>query len=499
MHATNPIIAGFYPDPSVCKVGEDYYLVTSSFAYFPGIPIFHSRDLIHWTQLGHVLTEQNWLDFHGLALSDGVWAPTIREHNGVFYVVFSTSNASAGMRTFVVTATNPSGVWSTPIELDVVGFDPSLFFDDDGRAWLTACRDRVPRTPESPGLLWAREFDPVTCTVISPEIELWGGALKGAWVEAPRIFKINNEYWVLCAEGGTERGHAVTIARSEHVTGPYVGYRRNPVLTHRHLPERFPIQNVGHADLVEGPDGEIWAVALGVRPLDGHHTLGRETFLTRVELGPEGPVFAPESGRVELEFEVPWEADTSSHDIDSEALQWMTPWGPIDLSAAGQTLTIGWPDTSDLHRDAQFEYAAMRRQLHHSFEFSARLALPEGAREVSLFILQNPTRVLSAHLAGGRIVVNQSGETGPTQLASQPVNGPVTVRAGSDGYTYWIEISDDSAGLFRRLAQLPHSFFSTESAGGFVGTALGLEVKPGPQGAGRATFDQVQYHGLSHQ
>jgi len=292
----NPVIPGFFPDPSVCAASDYFYLAASSFAFYPGIPLFRSKNLVDWEHIGHALT-QDHIDFTTLEISDGVWAPTLRYHEGLFYLVFSVSHGPQGMKTYLMTTNDPAGLWSAPKQLHIEGFDPSLFFDD-GRVWLTICRDAKPSNPQSPGALWLAELDLESQEVVGPEILIWGGALKGAWVEAPRIYKKDNTYWLITAEGGTERKHAVTAAYSESIKGPYRGDDRNPLLTHRHLGESSEIANVGHADLVEDNDGNWWAVALGVRPIDGHHVLGREVFLLPVEWDSQGLVFAPGDGRV---------------------------------------------------------------------------------------------------------------------------------------------------------------------------------------------------------
>ncbi|WP_433509703.1 glycoside hydrolase family 43 protein [Nonomuraea sp. CA-143628] len=301
----NPVLPGCYPDPSICRAGEDFYLVTSSFAYFPGIPLFHSRDLVNWRQLTHVLDRPSPLSLEGLDVSDGIWAPTIRHHDGTFYVVSTLARNRQGSVTFVVTAEDPAGPWSDPMPLEAEGIDPSLFFDDDGRCWFTACRDARQPTGGGPGELWMRELDLDRLKLVGPTHVLWHGAVRGAWVEAPHLYKRDGVYYLIAAEGGTESNHSVTAARSSAITGPYVTDPRSPLLTHRHRGSAEPVQNVGHVDLVDTPDGEAWAVALGVRPIEGTHTLGREVFLVPVAWGTHGPVFAPESGGVRLSERLP--------------------------------------------------------------------------------------------------------------------------------------------------------------------------------------------------
>jgi alpha-N-arabinofuranosidase len=306
----NPVLPGCYPDPSVCRLGDDYYLVTSTFEYLPGLPIFRSRDLAHWEQVGHVVDRPGQLDFTGIASSGGLYAPTIRHHDGTFWVVCTLVDQQDPGRggNFVMTATDPAGPWSDPVWLDAAGIDPSIFFDDDGRAWVHGTR----LAPEPEWFhqteVWIRELDRETLRLVGPEHVVWNGALRGAvWAEGPHLYKIDGTYYLLAAEGGTEIHHAVSIARSDTVTGPYVGNPGNPVLTHRHLGRDSDVVGVGHADLVEAPDGSWWAVLLGMRPYGGYHyNLGRETFLVPVAWEEGWPLFAPGLGRVPTEVEVPF-------------------------------------------------------------------------------------------------------------------------------------------------------------------------------------------------
>jgi alpha-N-arabinofuranosidase len=283
----DPVLPGFRPDPSVCRVGADYYLVTSSFEWFPGLPVFRSRDLVDWRRLGSALDRPSQLDLDGCGPSRGLFAPTIRHHDGVFHLVCTLMD---GRGHFVVTATDPAGPWSEPRWLEGEGFDPSLFFDDgpddgDGRAWFTAARvlDEAAGRTE----IWMREYLPRERRLTGPEHVLWSGSRPGArWSEAPHLYRIDGTCLLLTAEGGTEADHSVVAARADHVTGPYEGAPGNPVLP----PATGPVTRTGHADLVRTPDGDWRAVLLGVRP---GSAVGRETFLTRVTWSDGWPVFSP--------------------------------------------------------------------------------------------------------------------------------------------------------------------------------------------------------------
>ena len=311
MRYSNPVLPGFYPDPSVCRVGPDYYLVTSSFEYFPGVPLLHSRDLVHWRQLGHCLTRPSQVPLAGAPSSTGIYAPTLRYHQGVFYLV--TTNVSAGGN-FMVTARAPEGPWSEPMPLAQRGIDPSLFFDNDGSVLLTT---------SSEGALQSR-IDITTGELLCEPRVVWAGT-GAQYPEAPHLYFRQGFYYLLLAEGGTEYGHLVSMARSRSPWGPFEPCPRNPLLSHRSL--KSPIQATGHADLVESPDGHWFAVFLGIRP-HGYppcHHLGRETFLCLVSWADDGfPVFG-DAGRVALEMETPLaleeaQAPATRDDFDQPSL-----------------------------------------------------------------------------------------------------------------------------------------------------------------------------------
>ncbi|HEV8217936.1 MAG TPA: glycosyl hydrolase 115 family protein, partial [Gemmatimonadaceae bacterium] len=284
----NPILAGFYPDPSITRARDDYYLVTSSFTYFPGIPIFHSRDLVHWKQIGHVLDRPTQLSVDNRGVSEGIYAPAISYHDGTFYLITTCSTCGGN---FIVTATDPAGPWSEPIWLrDVDGIDPSLFFDDDGRAYIVNNGPPVePPRYNGHRAIWFQEYDLRARRMIGPRKVIVNGgvdiAKKPIWIEAPHILKVDGRYYLICAEGGTADQHSEVVFRSDSVGGPYIPYSRNPILSQRQLsPARpAPLTSTGHADFVQTPRGEWWAVFLGVRPYGPDLTnIGRETFMLPV-------------------------------------------------------------------------------------------------------------------------------------------------------------------------------------------------------------------------
>jgi xylan 1,4-beta-xylosidase len=284
----NPVLAGFYPDPSITRVGERFYLVNSTFAYFPGIPIFESTDLVHWKQIGNVIHRPSQLDFDGLGISRGVFAPTIEFHDGTFYVI-NTAVDSGG--NFYVTAKHPAGPWSDPVWLrDIEGIDPSFFFDGDGKAYIV--NNGLPEgKPEYDGhrAIWIQEFDVQQGKPTGTRKVLVNGGVdfskQPIWIEGPHLYKVAEWYYLVCAEGGTGPQHSQVVLRAKSPWGPFTPFAGNPILTQRELPANRPnpITNAGHADIVQAPDGNWWGVFLASRPYEGDlYNTGRETFLLPV-------------------------------------------------------------------------------------------------------------------------------------------------------------------------------------------------------------------------
>lgn len=306
---TNPVIPGFYPDPSVCRVGQDYYLVTSTFEYFPAVPVFHSRDLVSWRQIGHALDRPSQLDLDGVAASDGIYAPTIRCHRGTFYMVTTLVRRNPDRYlNFVVTAKDPAGPWSEPHVLSDSHYriDPSLFFDESEgggvKAYFVANRTVKPPPYPNHRFIAIQELDLRTMKLVGEPRDIGEGHARTAYApEAPHLYKKDGYYYLMVAEGGTFETHAVTISRAKDVFGPYEQNQANPILTHRHLGPGAPIHSVGHADLVDTPAGAWWMVALGMRGVPGHCcNLGRETFLVPVRWDAGAwPVVNPGVGRVQ--------------------------------------------------------------------------------------------------------------------------------------------------------------------------------------------------------
>ncbi len=341
----NPILSGFYPDPSVCRVEDDYYLVTSTFAYFPGVPVFHSKDLVNWRQIGNILDRPSQLNLAGATHSGGIFAPTIRYHEGTFYMI--TTNVSHGGN-FIVKSKNPAGPWSDPYFIkNADGIDPSLFFDGDGKAYCMGTRARSEGAKYyGDNEIWLQEINLEKMELVGDSYSLWNGALRDVvWPEGPHLYKYNDYYYLLIAEAGTAHEHAVTVARSKSIFGPYEGNRCNPILTHRHLGIHYPVVNVGHGDLVQTQNGEWWLVVLASRTYGGYYrNLGRETFLATVEWENGWPVVNPGKGMLLNEQTVPclppapvpkWPSD-EMFNSDRLSFRWIYLRNP-DMSAYSLT------------------------------------------------------------------------------------------------------------------------------------------------------------------
>ncbi|MDN4609875.1 glycoside hydrolase family 43 protein [Arthrobacter burdickii] len=318
---------GFHADPTICRVGDDYYLAHSSFEYFPGAPIWHSRDLVNWTRIGHILTRRSQFVRGDGRASTGLYAGTLRHHDGRFwYVTTNVSDYDGGQ--VLVSATDAAGPWSEPIRIqDAIGIDPDLAWDVDGTCYLTW--KGMSFTEGEVGILQA-PLDINTGALLEPPYPVWQGSGLAA-VEAPHLYQVDDTWYLLLAEGGTERGHAVTIARAPHPRGPFEGHPHNPLLTRRS--SIHPVQNAGHMDLTTKADGAWAAVYLGVRvqgSTPGFHVLGRETFLAGIEWSDGWPAV------IEDQFEVPTAATSFNDNFVGEELdgRWVVPGGEAQSTAS---------------------------------------------------------------------------------------------------------------------------------------------------------------------
>ena len=512
----NPVIPGFYPDPSICRVGEDYYVVTSSFEYFPGVPIFHSKDLVNWRQIGHVLDRPSQLDLDGTPTSKGIYAATIRYHKGIFYMITTfVVSATGARRNFFLLLEDPAGPWSDPYWLPgAPGIDPSLFFDDDGKAYVMANR-QPPEGQQYPKHMeiWLQELDLETKQLVGPKHSLWDGALKQIHAqEGPHLYKINGYYYLLIAEGGTGFTHSVTIARSETITGPYENCKSNPILTHRHLGRSYPVVNVGHADMVETQNGEWWMVCLASRPYGGdYRNLGRETFLVPFIWEKGWPVVNPGKGIVEMEMPRPnlpetrWPSAAANDSFEGSELgmQWnfiRTPRGEYwSLSERPGHLRLKLkPERLSECTNPSF---VGRRQQHMCF--AARTVMefvPQSKNETAgLVLLQNQDYQFRLEYALGesgtimRLIQRKAGEE--TVLASHAVDAnKLYLKVEAIGQSYHFYYGTAYEQWTALTEHVDGTLLSSDVAGGFIGAYMGLYASSeGEKSANCADFDWFEY------
>ena len=311
MKYVNPVVRGFYPDPSVCYANGKYYMVNSTFQYFPGVSLLESEDLVHWKQIGNVLTRKSQVYLEKINSSGGVFAPTIRYNDGHFYMV--TTNDTT-RENFYVTTDDIHGEWSDPVKVDQGGIDPSLLFID-GRAYFVSNGE----DDDGIGGVTQCEIDIKTGKKLSASRNIWKGN-GGRFIESPHVYKIGDWFYLMAAEGGTEYGHMITISRSKDIFGPYENCPHNPILTNRNKAP-FIIQGVGHGDLIEGPDGNYYIVCLGFRQMGiwmAYHQLGREVFLVPVRFDENGWPVVGNDGTMDESYEVPIKGEGNERNVAEE-------------------------------------------------------------------------------------------------------------------------------------------------------------------------------------
>jgi len=479
----NPILPGTHPDPSVCRVGDDYYLVVSSFEYFPGVPIFHSKDLVHFRQLGYVLTRESQLSLTRAKSSQGIFAPTIRHHDGTFYVVTTDVAASSS---FYVTATDPAGPWSDPVLVreDVFTMDPSLFFDDDGRVYYTRHGE------QRDGGIFQAEIEIQTGKLLAAPRLIWRGT-GGIWPEGPHLYKVDGTYYLLISEGGTSYDHRITVARSASPFGPFEAFEGNPILTHRDLPDH-PIQATGHADLVQTKDGDWWLVLLGIRPSsERYHHIGRETFLAPVTWKDGWPVVNAERP-IELTMSAerlppahPFDTEPARDDFDHEALGvgWRFVRNPTSknysLSERPGFLRLRGTKTS--MNDVGSPTLVVRPQTSLRTRASTEIHIePERREHAGLVVRGNEDNhyqllVEGTGLAGKRDVVLKTRIAGHSEEVARFAleEGPVTlaIQGETGQYSFSFSTAGDAPVT---LGSAPTNSFAFEKTASFTGAFVGL-------------------------
>ena len=498
----NPVLPGFHPDPSIVRVGRDFYLVNSSFAFFPGLPIFHSRDLVNWRQIGNAVTDPGAFDFKGLGISRALFAPTIRYKAGTFYIVNTCVDCRGN---FIITARNPAGPWSSPVWLpEIDGIDTDLFFDDDGRAWIANNGPPI-GTPRYEGhrAIWIQEFDVARKAMKGPRTMLVDGGVRPQdnpiWAEGPHIIKRDGWYYMIAAEGGTAGDHSQTVYRSRAVTGPYEPGPVNPILTQRDLPADRPerVEATGHADFVELPDGSWWSVFLATRPYERNlSNLGRETFLYPISWPRGGwPLILPAKTPLPLVARRPtlppdrpvvrdrWTATFPGGRLPPEWLMIRNPVSPWYRLARDRVTISARPVSLGDTGNPSF---LARRQEHAHADFEARVRFDptaEGDR-AGLAVFADERHFYFAglmRLEGKRqiVVMRRNGAADPasgTVIASRPIAVTADPRIRMrfvDGRVH-VDYAVGQGSFVPLIENADGRILASEPTNLFTGTVVGL-------------------------
>ena len=499
----NPILPGFHPDPSICRVGKDYYMVNSTFEWFPGVPIYHSKDLVNWEQIGNILERPSQLMLKGdLDHSKGIYAPTIRYHAGLFYMI-TTAVHSGG--NFFVTAKNPRGPWSDPIWIkEANGIDPSLFWDENGDCWYTGAGRLSGANWEDENRIYIAKLDTKTGKFLTPKKELTSGHANNAkWTEGPHIYKIEDHYVLMVAEGGTALNHSITIHTSDKVDGPYTSHQINPVITHRNLGKNHPINTIGHGDLVQTQDGDWWAVTLGKRPNNGY-MLARETFLVPVEIQGGIPIFNPGIAQVleedrypNLPFS-PVPSTFGRDNFDGTKLKYhyacvrtpLTEWWEV----AEGNLKMKFNETSFTDKGNPSFWG--RRIQNHEFITSTKLEFKplKTNEEAGIMIYRTKSGFISLMRKGDEIVLTsvKKGKATITKEKCKLTDLVLRIVAiNGNAYAYYGENEDS---LNQIGDGLPLSVVGDNDNGGFNGPFVGIATSAnGKKSKNIAKFDWFEY------
>lgn len=508
-----PILQGCYPDPSITRKGDDYYLVNSSFAFFPGVPIFHSKDLVNWAQIGNVLERPSQLKLFDVGISAGVYAPDIvyNPHNDTFYMI--TTHIGGGLGNIVVKTKDPLKGWSDPIKLEFNGIDPALFFDDNGKAYLVhndgPNKDKELYSGHRVIKLW--EYDTENDRVIpgTDKIIVDGGvdiSKKPIWIEGPHLYKKNGRYYLMCAEGGTGDWHSEVIFVSDSPTGPYKPAPSNPILTQRHFPKdrKDKVDWAGHADLVEGPNGKYYGVFLGVRPNNKNRVnTGRETFILPVDWSGEFPVF--ENGLVPLSPKLKMPAGvknetgqsgffpngnfTFNESFSSGKLdhRWIAVRGPReDFSVLTKNGLQLIPFPANVKAESPIA-ALFHRQQHKSFTATATISYtPLSEKDLAGIICyqkESFNYVFGITLKDKEyyILLERTQDGNSTIIASEKIDlsKPVQLRVTADQDNYQFSYSTDQQTFKNVGGTVSGDILSTNLAGGFTGSLIGLYATSG--------------------
>lgn len=504
----NPILQGCYPDPSITRKGDDYYLVTSTFAMFPGVPIFHSKDLVNWTQIGHVLDRKSQLKVQDTGISAGIYAPSIKynANNETFYMI--TTQFAGDINNMVVKTKDPFQGWSEVYKLKFNGIDPSLFFDDNGKAYVVHndAPDRGKELYNGHRVIKIWEYDVENDQVIAgtDKIIVDGGvdiSRKPIWIEAPHIYKKNGIYYLMCAEGGTGDWHSEVIFTSENPMGPYVPAPNNPILSQRYLNSNRAnkVDWAGHADLVEGTDGKHYGVFLAIRPNEkGLVNTGRETFILPVDWSGKYPVF--ENGLVPMEpkLKMPKGVEnktgtegffpngnftfTDNFTAPKLDYRWIGMRGPREdfITTSKNGLNIK-PFAVSIKAVAPVS-ALFQRQQHQHFTATTTMKFtPKSENELAGLACYQSERFNYVFGITKKdkdfYILLEKTEKGQSKIiasAKIDVKMPVQLQVTAKGDEYKFNYSVDGVNFTNLGGTVSGDILSTNVAGGFTGSLIGL-------------------------
>ena len=491
----NPIIPGFHPDPSIVRVEDDYYIVHSSFQYFPGVPIYHSKDLINWEQIGNVLNRENQLPQKNANSWTGIYAPTIRYNDGVFYMITTNvGNGPNGFGNFIVTATDPKGPWSDPIWLQQGGIDPSLYFED-GKVYMVSNPDNT---------ITLCEIDPKNGKQLSPGKALWRGT-GGRYPEGPHIYKKDGYYYLLISEGGTELAHKLTLARSKDIYGPYEPNPNNPILTNCNMKgQSTSVQATGHGDFVQAKDGSWWIVFLAYRHFVGsYHHLGRETFLAPVEWK-EGHWPVVNGGNaidVDMDVKTPAEKkqkEKRKPEIKEDSVDWLYIQNPNKDNYEFKNEKLIMTASESSLTDNNVPSFLGIRQESPSMSIETEIALEnlsEGVKagltlyqindgHFDLFIRKNDSNLDVVF----RYKIKSLGGEKPITIDASDLD-KIKIKITSNASKYFFEYSVDDGKTYNKIDEQDVFLISTEVVGGFTGVIIGMFA----EGEGKVEFGYFDY------
>ncbi|MDR6486559.1 alpha-N-arabinofuranosidase [Chryseobacterium vietnamense] len=504
----SPILQGCYPDPSITRKGEDYYLVNSSFSMFPGVPIFTSKDLVNWKQVGHVLDRPSQLKVEKSGVSHGIYAPDIKynKHNDTFYMI--TTQFAGGIGNMVVKTKDPSKGWSEVQKLNFEGIDPAIFFDDDGKAYIVH-NDAPPQGTEQYNghrviKMWDYDLEKDQVVAGSDKIIVNGGvdlSQKPIWIEGPHIYKKNGKYYLMCAEGGTGGNHSEVIFMSDSPKGPYVPADNNPILTQRYFPKdrKEKVDWAGHADLVETLDGQYYGVFLAIRPNEKNRVnKGRETFILPVDWSGKYPVF--QNGLVPMKPKLKLPAGVQNQNGQNGFFpngnftyndkltdknfdyRWIAMRGPREnfITVTKNGVKVN-PFTTNIKALAPVS-ALFHRLQHESFETSVTLDFkPKSEKELAgITCYQSETFNYVFGITKKNkdfyIVLERTKKGQSKLIASEKIalSKPVKLQVVADKDEHSFNYSLDGKNYKNLGGPVSGDILSTDVAGGFTGSLIGL-------------------------